>query len=49
VHAFLKAPDAFTQAAHHFRNLLPAKQKHHDGQHNQPMKWAKLSHNVPAF
>src|SRR4029077_19000388 len=30
VHAFLKTSDPFAQAAHNFRNLLAAKQKHHD-------------------
>jgi hypothetical protein len=49
MHAFFKAPDPFSQATHHFRNFLAAKQQHHDGQHYQPMKWAKLSHDVPAF
>jgi hypothetical protein len=49
VHTFLETSDAFTQALHNFWNLLTAKQKHHDGQHYQPMKWAELSHDVPAF
>ncbi len=49
VHAFLETADPFTQAAHHFRDLLATEQKDYDGQHNQPMKWAEFSHKVPAF
>jgi hypothetical protein len=49
MHAFLETSDSFAQAAHHFRNLLAAKQENHDSQHDQPMKWAELSHDVPAF
>lgn len=49
MHAFLETADAFAQALHDFWNFFAAEQKHHDGQDYQPMKWAELSHDVPAF
>src|SRR5215831_7049301 len=47
-HSILEAANPFAQTLHHFGNPPPAKENQHHGQHNQPMKNTKFTHEFTS-